>query len=192
LRKDERLVTRKSWTVLRARTPFTALLLTASLALSATACNSEAGSANYPSHESPLVGEEAPSFHLPAQFGADTVSPSLAAGKVLIVDFWATWCAPCKDSFPAYQKLLGEFGDKLMVIGVSVDDDPSGIRRFAKETSVSFPLAWDQHQVVAGRYKPTTMPTSFIIDQNGIVRYVHAGFHAGDEKVLERQVRSLL
>lgn len=177
----------------RAAASLSALLLACSLVGGTTGCSSTTGSANYPSGSNPLVGQKAPSFKLPAQFGADgDVSPSQGAGKVLIVDFWATWCAPCKDSFPAYQKLLGEFGDKLMVIGVSVNDNPKGIQNFAKETGVSFPLVWDAHQAVAARYKPTTMPTSFIIDPNGIVRYVHLGFHAGDTKILEKQIRSLL
>lgn len=173
-----------------------AVLVACSLSLTGlvTGCGGAAasgGGAN--SANNPLIGQKAPDFSLPAQFGADgSLSPSNASGKVLIVDFWATWCAPCKDSFPAYQKLVNHFGDKLMVIGVSVDDDPSGIKAFAKDTGVSFPLAWDKGQVVAGKYKPGTMPTSYIIDQNGIIRFVHSGFHAGDEKELQKQIQSLM
>ncbi len=171
-----------------------ALLVASSMALAVTTtgCAGGTGAGAKSAENNSMVGQKAPDFQLPAQYGADSVSPADADGKILIVDFWATWCAPCKDSFPAYQKLLDKFGDKLMVIGVSVDDDPSGIKAFAKDTGVSFPLAWDKGQTVAGRYKPGTMPTSFIIDRNGIVRYVHSGFHAGDEKELEKQVESLM
>ncbi len=172
-----------------------AVLVACSLSLSGmvAGCGGAMGAGGAKSaDDSPMVGQKAPDFQLKAQYGADEVSPSDADGKVLIVDFWATWCAPCKDSFPAYQKLLDKFGDKLMVIGVSVDDDPSGIKAFAKDTGVSFPLAWDKGQTVAGQYKPGTMPTSYIIDQNGVVRFVHSGFHAGDEKALAKQIQSLM
>jgi len=175
---------------------FSALMLAFPLALAGTTgCGGALGSGGgamgsgdgaNSAEDNPIIGRKVPGFELPAQYGADSVSPSEADGKILIVDFWATWCGPCKDSFPAYQKLLDKFGDKLMVIGVSVDDDPSGIKDFAKDTGVKFPLAWDKGQTVAGRYKPGTMPTSYIVDQNGIVRYVHSGFHAGDEKELAK------
>lgn len=156
-------------------------------------CNGTLGpGATSASGDNPMIGTKAPDFTLRSRIGGKEISPSQAAGKVLIVDFWATWCGPCKDSFPAYQKLLDKFGDQLMVIGVSVDDTPKGIPDFVKETGVSFPVVWDKNHAVAGQYNPTTMPTSFIIDQNGIVRFVHAGFHSGDEKKLESQIESLL
>jgi peroxiredoxin len=144
------------------------------------------------SDDNPMIGVKVPAFSLRSPLGGGRVSPSQASGKVLIVDFWATWCAPCKESFPAYQKLLDKFGDQLMVIGVSVDDNPKGIPAFVKETGVSFPVVWDKDHAVSSQYNPTTMPTSFIVDQNGIVRFVHSGFHSGDEKVLESQIESLL
>jgi thiol-disulfide isomerase/thioredoxin len=110
----------------------------------------------------------------------------------VIVDFWATWCAPCRTSFPAYQALVDEFGGKLTVIGVSVDDDSSGIETFRSETGVKFPLVWDEGQAVVGSYKPATMPTSFIIDKAGIVTAIHEGFHEGDQAALREKIRSLL
>jgi peroxiredoxin len=132
--------------------------------------------------EHPLMGVAAPEFELAAQHGAKRVRvPAGGDGKVRLVDFWATWCEPCKESFPIYQGLAERYGDSFEIIGVSVDDEPDGIKAFAKETGVRFPLAWDEGQSVSKQYQPPTMPTSYVIDKNGIVRLVHAGFHGGDE-----------
>jgi len=139
-----------------------------------------------------LVGAAAPDFSLPPSNGGAPLGPQSFKGKVLIVDFWATWCAPCRESFPAYQKLVDEFGGRLVVVGVSVDEDSSGIEKFRNETGVKFPLVWDDGQSVAGAYKPGTMPTSFVVDRAGIVSAVHEGFHAGDDAVLREKVKSLL
>jgi len=141
--------------------------------------------------EHPLLGAAAPAFELAAADGKHKVSLSDHGGKVVVVDFWATWCAPCKESFPAYQRLAQKFGNKLTVIGVSVDDDPAGIPKFARETGATFPLAWDEGQITSKSYQPPTMPTSFVVDQSGIVRFVHSGFHAGDERAIESEIASL-
>lgn len=164
------------------------------LALSMLACDPagtpSASSATDTEH--PLLGAAAPAFELQTAGGKQKVSLSQHAGKVVVVDFWATWCAPCKESFPAYQRLAHRFGSKLAVIGVSVDEDPAGILKFAKETGATFPLAWDEGQITSKSYQPPTMPTSFVVDQSGIVRFVHSGYHAGDERALEAEIDSLL
>ncbi|MEZ4226638.1 MAG: TlpA disulfide reductase family protein [Polyangiaceae bacterium] len=141
--------------------------------------------------EHPLLGAKAPDFNLKAQYGGSEASLSAVAGKVVIVDFWATWCDPCKESFPHYQAMLDRHAGDLAVIGVSVDDEPDGIAAFGQQTGVKFPLAWDDGQSVSRQYSPSTMPTSFVIDRNGIVRYVHAGFHSGDEAELEQRVSAI-
>ena len=165
----------------------------AALALGLLACGAGAGGANSAADaEHPLLGAAAPAFELEAPGGKQKVSLSAHAGKVVVVDFWATWCAPCKESFPAYQRLAQKFGSKLTVIGVSVDDDPAGIPKFAKETGATFPLAWDDGQITSKSYQPPTMPTCFVVDQTGIVRFVHSGFHSGEERAIESEIDSLL
>jgi thiol-disulfide isomerase/thioredoxin len=164
--------------------------LSASLALP-LACGGAMGAVNTPANGEKL-GAQAPDFALAPVGGGAPIGPSAFAGKVVIVDFWATWCGPCRQSFPAYQRLLDKFGDKLVVIGVNVDDAPDGIPKFKSETGVKFPLVWDQGQAVAASYKPATMPTSFVVDRSGIVHSIHEGFHAREEAALEQEIRSLL
>ena len=151
-----------------------------------------AGASSAASAQHPLVGAAAPSFELATAEAKKKVSLAQYAGKVVIVDFWATWCAPCHESFPAYQHLATKFGSKLAVIGISVDEDPAGIPKFAHETGATFQLLWDDGQTVSKSYAPPTMPTSFVIDASGIVRFVHSGFRGGDESVIESEVVSLL
>jgi peroxiredoxin len=158
-----------------------------------SACaTSGSGAASPSGGEHPLVGSPAPSFDLPAQSGGARASLGDTQGKVVLVDFWATWCGPCKASFPKYQALAKKFDGKVVVIGISEDDEADGIKGFAQETGATFPLAWDSGKSVASSYKPESMPTSFIVDKNGLVRFVHSGFREGDEKEIESQVASLL
>jgi thiol-disulfide isomerase/thioredoxin len=140
----------------------------------------------------PLLGAAAPGFDLLAPDAKHKISLASYAGKVVVVDFWATWCTPCHDSFPAYERIAEKFGSKVAVIGISVDEDPAGIPKFAQETGAKFPLAWDDGQVTAKSYQPPTMPTSFVVDATGIVRFVHSGFHSGEEQELESEISSLL
>lgn len=140
----------------------------------------------------PLVGAPAPGFELRDVAGGGDQTLEAYAGKVLIVDFWATWCEPCKQSFPVYQKLQAELGGDLVIVGISQDDDAKGIPAFLSETGAKFPVVWDDGKAVAKAYSPPTMPTAYVIDRSGIVRFVHVGYRAGDEATLEEEVRSLM
>jgi len=173
---------------------FLGVLVAAGLASSALGCNKMGGgsqSGGSASHS--LVGAPAPSFDLPAHFGdAKKVSLADGAGKVMLVDFWATWCEPCKDSFPHHAQLAEKYAGQVVVVAISIDDDPGGIADFAKKNGAKFNIGWDEGQAISGTYQPPTMPTAYIIDKNGIVRYVHAGFRKGDEVEIDAHVAELL
>jgi peroxiredoxin len=114
-------------------------------------------------------------------------------GKVVVVDFWATWCEPCKKSFPKLQDLNVKYkASGLEVVGVSEDDEKGGIKEFGATYGVKFPLGWDDGKSMAGKWQPKSMPASFIVDRKGIVRFAHLGYHDGDEVEVEREVKSLL
>lgn len=119
-----------------------------------------------------------------------------AKGKVVIVDFWATYCQPCKKSFPKYQELVEQFGGELAVIAVSVDEpgdvDEAKLKEFAASTKVKFPIIWDKEHKTAEAYKPPKMPTSFIIDKDGNIAHQHAGYESGEEEKIAEEVKKLL
>jgi peroxiredoxin len=165
------------------------ILLAASAAC--TPAGTGSGPAALPVTDHPLRGEPAPDFNLAARKGGPA-SLSAYAGRVVLIDFWATWCEPCRRSFPEYQALLGRHGDGLVVLGISEDDEDDGIDRFIEETGTTFPVAWDGDKTLAQRYRISSMPTLFIIDKNGLIRYVHAGFRPGDEASVDAAIKSLM
>jgi thiol-disulfide isomerase/thioredoxin len=115
-------------------------------------------------------------------------------GKVVLVDFWASWCAPCKQSFPVLDKLQNTYGSKgLVVIGVGVDEKADAYQAFASKMKTSFPLIHDASHQAAAAYKPTTMPSSYLVDRKGVIRYVHTGFKVGkSEEEYTKQIEALL
>lgn len=139
----------------------------------------------------PEVGKNASTFSLSTINGGNKIG--LEKGKVTIVDFWATWCEPCKKSFPKYQELYVKYkASGLEIVAISVDDEKKDIPDFIKTYGAKFPVAWDEGHRVAECYKPPGMPSAFVIDKNGVVKHVHNGYHDGEEKELEKEIKSLL
>lgn len=121
----------------------------------------------------PAVGGQLPNLNslLPA---ADLPNTS---GKVVLVDFWASWCAPCKASFATLSRLHAKYASRgLVIIGIGVDDEEADFRKFAAKHNAAFSLAHDARHQAAERFNPTTMPTSYLVDRSGKIRHVHQGF----------------
>lgn len=139
----------------------------------------------------PEVGKPASTFTLSAVNGGSKMS--IEKGKVVLVDFWATWCEPCKKSFPKYQELYVKYkASGLEILAVSVDDEKKEIPDFIKTHGAKFPVGWDEGHKIADCFKPPNMPTAYLIDKNGVVKFVHNGYHDGEEKELEKEIKSLL
>ena len=103
--------------------------------------------------------------------------PDELKGRVILLDFWASWCAPCESSFPVMEGLAKEHaGRGLTVIAVSVDEKPENMQRFLKSVKASFTVVRDGEQRLVGAADVRAMPTSFLIDRAGRIRFVHAGF----------------
>jgi thiol-disulfide isomerase/thioredoxin len=114
-------------------------------------------------------------------------------GRVALVDFWASWCEPCRGSLPFYERLHQDLqGDGLSVVGISIDEERALAERFLDDVPVSFALGWDARHEVAERLGLSTVPVAYLIDREGTLRHVHPGFVAGDEQILEALVRELL
>ncbi len=142
-----------------------------------------------------LVGKPAPSFSVPAANGKGTLALDSLKGKVVLVDFWGTFCEPCKKSFPKLQDLYTKYGASgFKVVAISEDeaDDKSKIPEFASTYGAKFALGWDADKTIARSYKPETMPSSFLIDKSGVVRFAHVGYHDGEEVQIEKEIKELL
>jgi peroxiredoxin len=143
-----------------------------------------------------MLGSKAPELQVEPVSGDGPKSLAEAAGKVTIVDFWATYCEPCEKSFPRYQEMVDKNSGNLVVIGVSVDDPeskkPEDIKKFGEKTNVTFPLVWDKEGKTAGLYNPPKMPTSYVLDKSGIVRHIHAGYTPEEAGEIEKEIEALL
>jgi cytochrome c biogenesis protein CcmG, thiol:disulfide interchange protein DsbE len=121
----------------------------------------------------PKVGEAFPDLQ---KFTLEGTLPDLK-GKVVLVDFFASWCEPCKASFPVMQRLHQEYSSKgLVVIGINVDEKASDMAGFLKKYPVDFPILRDAHQKLVSDVKIKTMPSSFLLDAQGKIHATHAGF----------------
>jgi thiol-disulfide isomerase/thioredoxin len=136
------------------------------------------------------VGDPFPS--LPAA-GLDGAIPDMQ-GKVLLVDFWASWCGPCRTSFPAYGRIHANLATRgLAIVAVSVDKDPAAYAAFVKRMAPPFLTARDTGQNLVRKVQVPEMPTSYLIGRDGRVRYIHKGFHGGrTESELRGEIARLL
>jgi thiol-disulfide isomerase/thioredoxin len=116
------------------------------------------------------------------------------AGKVVLVDFWASWCAPCKASFPMMAQLQKDFAARgLVIAAVGVDEKPAAAVAFAKKMAPPFPALHDRDQKLVSQVVVPTMPTSYLIGRDGRVRFVHEGFHGeATERELRKEIETLL
>jgi thiol-disulfide isomerase/thioredoxin len=113
---------------------------------------------------------------------------------VVLVDFWASWCAPCKDSFPAYARLQQAYAARgLVILAVSVDQSPPAFAAFVRRLNPPFPTVRDRGQKMVREVQVPTMPSSYLLGRDGTVRFVHAGFYGGrTEHELRQEIESLL
>ncbi|MBT5704736.1 MAG: TlpA family protein disulfide reductase [Verrucomicrobia bacterium] len=115
-------------------------------------------------------------------------------GKIVMYDFWASWCPPCKASFPVMQSLVEEYGDQgFTVIAINEDEKPSKMTKFLKRQKVSFPIHHDVNHTLIESLKVKTMPSAFLVDQDGMIHSVHEGFHEKTSgKAYRKAIESLL
>jgi len=139
-----------------------------------------------------LVGAPAPDFTLSGLSGPN-LRLSEYQGRVVMINFWATWCGPCRQEMPALQTIYQRYEPAgFTLLGVNVDAEPDGARRMAEEMGVSFPLLFDASKEVSKLYDVRAMPVTVLVDRDGTVRYVHHGYKPGYESDYLDQVRSLL
>ena len=137
-------------------------------------------------------GDRAPDFQLPGKQG-NTVRLSDAAGSVVYLDFWASWCGPCRQSFPWMNEMQQKYRAKgLKVIAVNVDARSDDAAKFLVQNPSDFTVAFDSKGATPSQYGVKGMPTSFLIGRDGRVIASHSGFRPADRQALENDIKSAM
>ena len=136
--------------------------------------------------------QPAPTFSLPSRGGA-TIDLTQYKGQVVMINFWASWCVPCRQEMPLLESIYKKYKPLgFTLIGVNVEPDQKEAENFLKQTPVSFPVLFDAKSKVSGLYNVQVMPTTVFIDRKGNVRLVHQSYQAGAENLYMDQIRTLI
>ena len=139
------------------------------------------------------TGRAAPNCTLTPVGGAQPYDTQRYRGKVLYVDFWASWCPPCARSFPFMNALDRELRDRgLQVLGINLDEDPEDAKRFLEKYPAEFSVAFDASGRCPQDFGVQAMPSSYLVDRKGTIRHVHLGFRRGESEELRGLVEQLL
>lgn len=137
-------------------------------------------------------GATAPAFQLPGS-GGKAVGLSDLKGQVVLINFWASWCGPCRQEMPLLEQLYRKYqAAGFTMLGVNVEPKSDDAANFLKSTPVSFPILFDRDSKVSKLYEVSGMPSTVIVDRKGNVRYVHHGYKPGDESEYLDQIRTLM
>jgi thiol-disulfide isomerase/thioredoxin len=134
----------------------------------------------------------APKFQLASMAGS-TVNLDQYKGQVVMLNFWASWCGPCREEMPILEKLHAKYKPMgFAMIGVNVEPDSAEAAKWLKATPVTFPILFDTKSEVSKLYSVQSMPSTVIIDRKGNLRWLHRGYKAGDENEYLNQIRALV
>ncbi len=135
-------------------------------------------------------GDKAPDFSLERLDGKGKVSLSQFKGKVVWLDFWASWCAPCLKALPELEEMRGRLpAKKVQILAINLDEDIARANKFLAKHPIGYPSASDPKGTMPELFGVKNMPTSLLIDAKGVVRHVHKGFRAGDIEDIEAMIR---
>jgi peroxiredoxin len=139
-----------------------------------------------------MEGQPAPDFALKSSTG-ENLRLSEYRGDVVMINFWATWCGPCRQEMPLLDELYNRYERVgFNLLGVNIDDDSRRAMQMAEELGIDFPVLFDAAKEVSRLYEVEAMPVTVIVDREGTVRYVHHGYKPGYEDKYLDQIRSLL
>ncbi len=141
---------------------------------------------------SSLEGQVAPDFVLKSATG-ENLRLSEFRGDVVMINFWATWCGPCRQEMPLLDDLYGRYQRVgFSLLGVNIDDDSRRAMKMVQELGISFPVLFDENKEVSKLYAVEAMPVTILVDREGRVRHVHHGYKPGYEEKYLTEIRSLL
>jgi len=134
----------------------------------------------------------APDFALKSH-GGENLRLSEFRGEVVMINFWASWCGPCRQEMPLLDELYTQYQPLgFTILGVNVEEDPAKARQLLKDSLVNFPILYDNKSEVSKLYKVVAMPSTVLVDRDGNVRYLHQGYKPGYEESYQQQVRALI
>ncbi|MCZ6826312.1 MAG: TlpA disulfide reductase family protein [Gammaproteobacteria bacterium] len=139
-----------------------------------------------------LTGQPAPDFALKSLSG-ENLRLSEMRGEVVMINFWATWCGPCRQEMPLLDELYRRY-EKVgfRLLGINIDDDHRSAAKMVRVLGVGFPVLLDERKDVSRLYDVDAMPATLLIDRSGIVRFVHHGYRSGYEQSYVDEIRELL
>ena len=141
---------------------------------------------------SSLQGQVAPDFVLRSATG-ENLRLSEYRGDVVLINFWATWCGPCRQEMPLLDDLYGRYQRVgFNLLGVNIDEDSRRAMQMVQELGVNFPVLFDENKEVSKLYEVEAMPVTILVDREGIVRHIHHGYKPGYEEKYLTEIRSLL
>jgi len=139
------------------------------------------------------VGQPAPAFTLPLRGSSTPLQLGTLRGQVVMVNFWASWCGPCREEFPLLDQMYKKYKPLgFTMLGVNVEPDSNDAEGFIAKTPVTFPIAFDKDGAVSKLYRVAGMPSTVLIDRQGVLRWVHRGYKSGDENEYLDHIRALL
>lgn len=132
------------------------------------------------------------SLHVTSARAAELLDLEQHRGKVVLLDFWASWCEPCRHSFPWLNEMQAKYGDRLVIIGVNVDRERAEANRFLAQVPAGFQVIYDPAGELASKYQVMGMPSSYVFDTSGTLVDTHIGFRKALRAEREAQLRKLL
>ncbi len=139
--------------------------------------------------EAPAVGYQAPDFTVPTMTG-ETFTLSDQRGRPLVLNFWATWCPPCRAEIPFFQAASRKYNGQVTVVGVDDGEPIELVAPFASRLDIAYVIPMDEDGAVSKEYRVHSLPSTFFIDEGGVIRYIHIGVI--NRAVLEDKIAQLL
>lgn len=138
------------------------------------------------------ISGPAPDFTLKSR-GGENIKLSELRGQVVMINFWASWCGPCRQEMPLLEQIYQHYQPMgFTLLGINVEEDSAAADKVLKEIPVSFPVLYDNRNRVSESYQVRAMPSTVLIDRDGQVRYLHQGYKSGYEDAYQEQVRELI
>jgi peroxiredoxin len=139
-----------------------------------------------------VVADEAPDFTLPTNAG-ENLRLSEQRGNVVMLNFWASWCGPCRQEMPLLDAMSQRYSAAgFVLLGVDVEEDNTDAKKIVKDLKITYPILFDTENKVSKLYSVETMPTTVMIDKKGKIRYINHGYKQGDETKYRDQIRELI